>query len=94
MLRLSQVAERLNTSLSNVYALKDSGRLPVVSAGAGGKGFRVLEADLENFIENARRIREQISMPTNIRHLKLESSSRGRRGTSGSGKSSGRSLPR
>jgi excisionase family DNA binding protein len=47
-----QVAEKLNCSLSNVYALGKSGKLRIISTGAGGKGYRVSEADLEAFIEN------------------------------------------
>jgi excisionase family DNA binding protein len=94
MLRLSQVAERLNVSVSTVYALASSGKLPVIATGAGGRGYRVTESDLQAFIEGARRVREEAVLPTNIRHLRLESSSRGRRGTSGSAKSFDRSLPR
>lgn len=41
MLKLTEVAERLGCSLSNVYSLKDQGLLAVVLTGAGGKGYRV-----------------------------------------------------
>ena len=57
MLKLSEVAERLNCSLTNVYALKDQGQLTVVATGAGGKGFRVAEEDLKKFIDEGRRAR-------------------------------------
>src|SRR5690606_11434268 len=50
MLRLREVAERLNCSLANVYALKDSGLLRCVATGANGKGLRVELAELERFI--------------------------------------------
>ena len=75
MLRLNQVAERLNTSLSNVYALKDSGMLPVIATGAGGKGYRVSETDLAAFIEQARKGRRmpawsEKTKPMKLKHLK------------------------
>ena len=72
MLRLAQVAQRLNTSLSNVYALKDSGKLPVVSAGAGGKGYRVTEADLAAFIEESRKGRQPVAWPEKSKPVKLK----------------------
>ena len=50
MLRLNEVAERLKCSLSNVHNLVTSGRLPALSTGAGGKGYRVTEEDLAAFI--------------------------------------------
>lgn len=55
MLRLKQVAERLQCSLSNVYALVQSGRLPVVTTGARGKGYRVSEDDLAKFLAGGKR---------------------------------------
>ena len=72
MLRLTEVAERLSTSLSNVYALKDSGRLRVVSTGAGGKGFRVTEGDLASFIEESKKGRETIPWSENAKPVKLK----------------------
>ena len=55
MLKLSQVAERLNCSLSNVYNLVTSGRLMVTPTGAGGKGYRVAEDELQRFLEESRK---------------------------------------
>jgi excisionase family DNA binding protein len=55
MLRLSQVAERLNCSLSNVYALVEQGKLHAVSVGANGKGYRVSETELELFLSEGRK---------------------------------------
>lgn len=72
MLKLSEVATRLNTSLSNVYALKDAGKLPVVAAGAGGKGFRVSEADLNAFVEASRKGRQPLFWPETTRPVKLK----------------------
>lgn len=40
MLKLREVAERLNCSLGNVYSLVAAGMLPVVPTGAHGKGER------------------------------------------------------
>ena len=54
MLRLREVAERLNCSISNVYALKDAGLLAVIRTGAGGKGYVVEEAEVERFIRERR----------------------------------------
>jgi excisionase family DNA binding protein len=54
MLRLSQVAERLNCSVANCYSLIAANKLPAVSVGAGGKGLRVTEEDLQAFIEAGR----------------------------------------
>jgi excisionase family DNA binding protein len=51
MLKLSQVADRLNCSLSNVYNLVASGKLTVTPTGAGGKGYRVAEAELQRFLD-------------------------------------------
>src|SRR5437773_1466686 len=45
LLKFSEVAERLNCSLSNVYNLADAGVLPVHHVGLK-KGKRVSEADL------------------------------------------------
>jgi excisionase family DNA binding protein len=55
MLKLTQVALRLNTSLSNVYALIESGKLSFIRAGANGKGYRVTEEDLQLFIDQAKK---------------------------------------
>ena len=50
MLRLREVAERLNCSVANVYALRDAGLLHCVATGANGKGFRVTLDELERRI--------------------------------------------
>lgn len=55
MLKLSDVARRLNCSLSNVYSLVDSGRIIATSIGAAGKGYRVAEEDLQTFIDSRRK---------------------------------------
>jgi excisionase family DNA binding protein len=55
MLRLSQVAERLNCSISNVYSLIEQGRLVAICIGANGKGYRVSESDLQSFLTEGRR---------------------------------------
>jgi excisionase family DNA binding protein len=76
MMKLSEVASRLNCSLSNVYSLVQGGRLSVISTGATGKGFRVTEEELLRFIEEGRRgsrpspppIR---SKPITLKHLRL-----------------------
>ena len=55
MLKLSQVAERLNCSLSNVYNLVASGKLTVTPTGASGKGYRVSDDELQRFLSDARK---------------------------------------
>ena len=52
LLRVSQVATILNCTTRNVYYLIESGQLAALSIGKGGKGLRVRECDLKNFIEN------------------------------------------
>ncbi len=54
LLRLSEVAERLKCSISNVHNLKDAGKLAVISTGASGKGYRVELEELERFIAQQR----------------------------------------
>jgi predicted DNA-binding transcriptional regulator AlpA len=52
LLKLSEVAEILSCSLANCYALCDCGDLPAIPVGANGKGLRVSEDDLREFIES------------------------------------------
>ena len=54
LLRLSEVAEQLKCSVSNVHNLKAAGMLAVISTGASGKGYRVELAELERFIAQQR----------------------------------------
>lgn len=54
MLRVEQVAQRLNCKNSNVYSLIEKGELIAVKIGANGGGVRVLEEDLSEFIETRR----------------------------------------
>jgi excisionase family DNA binding protein len=63
MLKLIEVAVRLNCSLSNVYALVQSGRLPAVATGANGKGYRVREEDFQAFIDEGRKGRRSPPLP-------------------------------
>ena len=68
LLTISEVAERLNCSVANVYALIQQGKLRRVPVGAGGKGYRISESalslflsqsELEQPIEQTRPIRSQ-----------------------------------
>ena len=70
MLRLRQVAERLNISVSGVHALVEKGLLPVICTGAGGKGYRVTEDDLAAFIESRRKGREPQPWPERTRPIR------------------------
>lgn len=62
MHRLSEVAEQLACSLSNVYVLVESGELVVTSTGAGGKGYRVSEESLAAFIESRKKGRKPVQL--------------------------------
>ena len=65
LLRVNQVARRLNLSLSTVYQLIESGRLPSHNVGMR-KGIRVAESDLLAYVEQCRSVRRQIpaTVPT------------------------------
>lgn len=54
MLTVKDVAQRLKCSIATVYALADTGKLPVVKIGARGGGLRILPEDLQSFIESRR----------------------------------------
>ncbi len=54
MLKIAAVAEQLNCSIANVYALHNTGRLAFFATGATGKGFRVELSELERFIAESR----------------------------------------
>lgn len=59
LLKIKEVAERLNCSVQNVHNLKDAGLLPVVHTGASGKGYRVREDDLLAFMQSGTRGRSE-----------------------------------
>ena len=61
-LRVSEVADRLNLSLSTVYQLIESGRLPSHCLGLR-KGIRVAESDLHTYVERCRSARRQAPAP-------------------------------
>lgn len=61
-LRVNEVAQRLNLSLSTVYQLIESGRLPSHCVGMR-KGIRVAESDLLAYVEWCRSARRQAPAP-------------------------------
>jgi len=61
-LRVSEVATRLNLSLSTVYQLIETGRLPSHCVGMR-KGIRVAESDLLTYVEQCRSARRQTPAP-------------------------------
>jgi excisionase family DNA binding protein len=76
-LKLRECAELMNVSLSNVYALKDAGEIPVHRLGRK-KGFRVAEADLEAYLARVRHQSEPVvippvqpRLPLKLKHLDL-----------------------
>lgn len=62
LLRVNEVALRLNLSLSTVYQLIESGRLPSHCVGMR-KGIRVAESDLLAYVEQCRSARRQRPAP-------------------------------
>jgi excisionase family DNA binding protein len=54
MLRVADVARRLNCSVANAYTLIESGRLPHFRVGAHRGGIRVSEEQLQAFLDSAR----------------------------------------
>jgi excisionase family DNA binding protein len=76
LLKPKQIAERLNCSLANVYALIGSGKLPAISVGVGGKGLRVADEDFQTFIQLGRLGSGSIQLskpakPRQLNHIKL-----------------------
>lgn len=68
MLKVKQVAERLNVPKSTVYSLVDNGLLPCVRIGLGRGTIRVEERDLEAFIEVCRP--KRVPTSRGLRHIK------------------------
>lgn len=62
LLRVNEVALRLNLSLSAVYQLVESGRLPSHCVGMR-KGIRIAESDLLAYVERCRSTRRQAPAP-------------------------------
>ena len=50
LLTVSEVAQRLRCSLSNVYSLIRSSKLKAICTGAGGKGYRVLPSEVDRLL--------------------------------------------
>jgi excisionase family DNA binding protein len=57
LLKMSEVSERLNCSISNVYSLDQCGRLSAICTGATGKGYRVAEEELQRFMDSRQHAR-------------------------------------
>jgi excisionase family DNA binding protein len=67
LLKISEVAQRLRCSIALAYALCAEGKLPHVRLGLGRGTIRVLERDLELYLEGARV--EGCQLPGKSRHL-------------------------
>ena len=70
MFKPTEVARMLNTSLSNVYSLIASGKLPVIRSGANGKGYRVAQTDLDRFMQEGKKGRRIAPPPEKLRPFK------------------------
>lgn len=55
LLRVDQVAKRLNCSARHIYNLVERGDLEATCIGRGKKGIRIFETALNRFIEDRRR---------------------------------------
>jgi excisionase family DNA binding protein len=71
MLRIKEVAQRLNCSVASVYVLVEKTLLPSVTIGPAGGGVRVLEADLAAFIESRRRLPPPVQRKLKKERLKF-----------------------
>ncbi len=74
MLTIKEVATRLNASSSLVYDLLKLGRLPFIRIGTKRQGgLRIRECDLEQFLEENRRVAVQARPPAKmkLKHLKF-----------------------
>lgn len=74
MLSVKQVAEQLNLSRQCVYALIESGLLPVHRFGVGRGTIRVSEADLNEYVASQRECRQKQTVRprrSKLRHLRL-----------------------
>jgi len=58
LLRISQVANRMNCTSRQVYYLIESGHIKALSIGMNGKGLRVFESVLKKFIKERANIHE------------------------------------
>jgi excisionase family DNA binding protein len=64
MLRVHEVADRINSSISGVYRLIDSGELPVTPIGPSGKSYRVSEEDLTAWLNSRKRHKGRSVQPS------------------------------
>ncbi len=81
MLRLREVAERLNCSITDVSALRDAGLLRCVPSTANGNRFQVEETELERFVADRRELRGRDAnrFPANCKPFRInEESGKGR----------------
>jgi excisionase family DNA binding protein len=70
LLKLKDVAGRLDCSVSNVYALVREGKLPVLKVGLK-KGLRVDEADLLAYLAKVRCEGAGAALLPALRHIRL-----------------------
>lgn len=73
MMRVSEVAKRLQVSKSMVYALVDNGKLVAHRVGLGRGTIRISETDLNDYLDSCR-VQKQERNPASkprLKHLKL-----------------------
>ena len=72
MLTAKQATERLSCSFTNTYALIQSDRLPASCVGATGKGYRISEEDLTNFLKEGKKGRRIAAWPEKAKPIQLK----------------------
>lgn len=71
LLRVSAVAKALDCSETNVYALISSGQLKSHPVGAGGKGHRITQAELDRFLREGPTVKPKQRKVSKTRKLKV-----------------------
>ena len=75
LMTIKQTAILLGCSTANVYALIDSGELPVISVGKS-RGYRIDQRDIEEFVSRRKTwkggARQRVPLPRpRLRHIRL-----------------------
>ena len=75
LMTIKQTAILLGCSAANVYALIDSGELPVISVGKS-RGYRIDQRDIEEFLSRRKtwkgEARQRVPLPRpRLRHIRL-----------------------
>lgn len=78
MLKVADIAKRLNCAVSTVYALVESGRLPCHRIGCGRGAVRVSDEDLSAYLDQSRSLSTVAAPATEpnrrvkLKHLRIK----------------------